>query len=144
MMRITYGQAHRRERVRYDAASQKLIEGLPLLLRCSLLLPLAIAVASAQSEAPRLEDVLEAAGAYVAGYERTLALVAEEEYSQQVTMDRRMLHSDILFIRDETFGWVEFRDVAARDGKPVRDREERLLALFTEPNSDRLKQASGS
>ena len=87
MMRLTYGEAHRRARVRYHAASEKLIEGLSLPLRCSLLLSLAIAVASAQREAPRLEDVLEAAGAYVAGYERTLALVAEKEELAQVTME---------------------------------------------------------
>ena len=67
-------------------------------------------------------------------------LSRKRRYSQQVTMDRQVLHSDILFMRDETFGWVEFRDVAARDGTAVRDREERLLALFTTPNSDRIRQ----
>ena len=54
---------------------------------------------------------------------------------------RRTLRSDILFMQDDRFGWVEFRDVAERDGFPVRDREERLLALFSKPNADRLKQA---
>ena len=46
-------------------------------------------------------------------------------------------------MQDDLFGWVELRDVAASDGVPVRDREARLEALFTKPNSDRLKQAQG-
>lgn len=110
-------------------------------LRCALLMPAAFAVAAAQSEAPRLEDVLRIAGQYVAGYERSLGIVAAEDYSQQVDTYSQSLHSEILFIKDETHGWMEFRDVMVLNGRPVRDREERLLALFTKPNPDRLKQA---
>lgn len=113
----------------------------PWLRPCALVLPMVVGVAAAQTETLRVEDVLQVAGAYVAGYEQTLAFVAEEEYSQQVTLNHRTLHSDILFIRDDTFGWLEFRDVAVRDGTPVRDREERLMALFTKPNPDRLEHA---
>lgn len=112
-----------------------------LLVRCSLVLPVVATMASAQSDEPSLAEVLHVAGAYVAGFERPEALLAEEEYFQQVTHGRRTLRSDILFIKDKAFGWVEFRDVIARDGIPVRDRQERLLALFTNPNPDRLKQA---
>ena len=66
----------------------------------------------------------------------------QEEYTQQGSnQQRQTLRSDILFMQDDGFGWVEFRDVAERDGLPVRDREERLLALFSKPNADRLKQA---
>jgi hypothetical protein len=108
---------------------------------CLVALSMVVGVAAAQNEAPRVEDVLKVAGTYVGVYEKTLAFVAEEEYTQQVALDHRTLHSDILFIRDELFGWLEFRDVARRDGIPVRDREERLLALFTKPNPDRVKQA---
>jgi hypothetical protein len=97
--------------------------------------------ATAQTDVPRLEDLLQVAGAYVAGYEQNLTLVAEEDYSQQVTQKRRTLHSDILITSDHTFGWLEFRDVAVRDGSPMRDHQERLLALFTKPNPDRLTQA---
>ncbi len=39
----------------------------PLLLRYSLVLPMVVAVAAAQSETPRVEDVLQVAGAYVRG-----------------------------------------------------------------------------
>jgi hypothetical protein len=98
-------------------------------------------MASAQIDEPGLAEVLKAAGDFVAGFERNAALVAEESYAQQVDQNRRTLRSDMLFIQDDAFGWVEFRDVAASDGIPVRDRQERLLALFTKPNADRLKQA---
>jgi hypothetical protein len=103
---------------------------------------LAAALPSAQDEEPRVGDILRGAATYVAEYERALAIVGHEEYTQQASgQQRRMLRSDILFMQDDAFGWVEFRDVAERDGSPVRDRGERLLALFSKPNADRLKQA---
>jgi hypothetical protein len=109
---------------------------------CSFVVPLIAAeVVAAQPDTPGLAELLQIAGAYVAGYEQNLALVAEEDYSQQVTLTRRTLHSDILITSDQAVGWVEFRDVASRDGVPVRDRSERLLALFTNPHPDRLTQA---
>ena len=112
-----------------------------LLLPTAVLMLAAAALPAGQAQTPRVEDVLRAAAAYLAGYERTLALVAREEYTQQVNLGRRMLQSDILFMKDEAFGWVEYRDVAVADGRPVRDRESRLLALFNKPNADRVKQA---
>ena len=102
---------------------------------------LLIAVPSAQSGRPGLEDVLSAAGEYVKGYEG-MALVAQEEYTQLAALVRRNLQSDILFMKDDSFGWVEFRDVGLVNGAPVRDRQGRLLTLFTKPNPDRLAQAS--
>lgn len=112
-----------------------------LLSSCTLVLSLAVAASSAQTAASDVAKLLRAAGDYVAGYERALALIAEEDYTQQVFTYRRTLHSDILFMQDEQFGWVEFRDVAASNGTPVRDRQERLLTLFTKPKPDRLAQA---
>jgi len=112
-----------------------------LLLPTAVLILAAAGLPAGQVESPRIEDVLRAAADYLTGYERTLALVAQEEYTQQVTPQRRMLHSDILFMKDEAFGWVEYRDVAAMDRIPVRDREARLLALFSKPNADRLEHA---
>ena len=86
-----------------------------LLLPTAVLMLAAAALPAGQAQAPRLEDVLRAAADYLAGYERTLALVAQEEYTQQVNLGRRILQSDILFMKDEVFGWVEFRDVAVMD-----------------------------
>ena len=111
------------------------------LLPIALLVLAATATAPAQPAAPRVEDVLRAAADYVAGYERTLALVAEESYTQEIFTVRRTLQSDILFMQDGKFGWVEFRDIAAVNARPVRDRQDRLRELFTKPNPDRLKQA---
>ena len=100
-----------------------------------------IAVPAAQSAPPKVADVLRVVGDYVKDYERTLALVAEESYSQQIFTYRQTLQSEMLFMRDDQFGWVEFRDIAAVNARPVRDRQDRLLALFTKPNADRLAQA---
>ena len=109
---------------------------------CCAITALATALPSAQKQELQVGAILRAAASYVAEYERALAIVGEEEYTQQAPgQQRRMLRSDILFMQDDGFGWVEFRDVAERDGFPVRDREDRLLALFSKPNADRLKQA---
>jgi len=109
---------------------------------CCAIAVLATALPSAQGQEIQVGEILRAAASYVAEYERALAIVGQEEYIQQASSQgRRILRSDILFMQDEAFGWVEFRDVAERDGSPVRDREERLLALFSKPNADRLKQA---
>jgi len=109
---------------------------------CWAIAALATALPSAQDQEMPVGEILRRAASYVAEYERELAIVGQEEYTQQAPgQQRRMLRSDILFMQDDGFGWVEFRDVAERDGFPVRDREERLLALFSKPNADRLKQA---
>jgi hypothetical protein len=84
---------------------------------------------------PAVEDVLRAAGRYVAGYERTLtSIVAEEDYTQRLGRSAealtRRLRSDLLLIFDGQFGYVGFRDVFEVDGRPVRDREQRLANLF--------------
>lgn len=111
------------------------------LLSAAVLLLGVTALLAAPAQRPVVEDILRAAGEYVKGYERALALVAEESYTQQVFTNRRTLQSDILFMQDDQFGWMEYRDIAAVDARPVRDRQDRLLALFTKPNADRLAQA---
>src|SRR5690348_4424520 len=102
---------------------------------------LVIARPAAQGGSPSVADVLRAAGEYLKGYERTLALTAQESYTQEFFPDRRTLQSDILFSPDNDFGWVEFRDVAAVNARPVRDRQDRLMELFAKPKADRLAQA---
>ena len=110
------------------------------LLPAAVLLLAATALPAGQTQAPAVADVLRAAGKYVRGYE-DMALVAREDYTQLAAQVRRNLQSEILFMRDEAFGWVEFRDVGLVNGSPVRDRQDRLLTLFTKPNPDRLAQA---
>jgi len=112
----------------------------------------------AAAQKPALADVLERAGEYVAGFERQFSgIVAEEQYVQEVlTFTKRRgcpsnatyssvlncqgqlvspvrteLRSDLLLVRPTgAAGWSEFRDVFEADGRPVRDREERLTKLF--------------
>jgi len=93
-----------------------------------------------------LEALLQRAGAYVAAYERDIpAIVAEEDYTQRFIVEPstevRRLRSDLLRVRDEVAGWVGFRDVFEIDGRPVRDRTDRLAKLFLEPHPDARLQA---
>src|SRR5581483_10523879 len=88
---------------------------------------------------------------YVAAYQqRFVGVVAEETYRQTValrsgydargfareTNQRRDLKSDVLLVRapsgDE---WLQFRDVFEVDGKPVRDRDDRMVQLFLKPQA---------
>jgi hypothetical protein len=104
------------------------------------LVVLAAAPAAAQTppEAPALATVLERAGAYVREFQRQLSgIVAREHYVQKVESyltQRRELVSDLLLVRPiGADRWVQFRDVYEVDGKPVRDRNDRLTKLFLEP-----------
>ncbi len=83
--------------------------------------------------------------AYVAGYQRAFSgLVAEEEYSQQISGRRARTRSDFLLVKVEPAAdyWISFRDVFEVDGKPVRDREDRLKKLFLDnPAIEAVAQA---
>ena len=48
-----------------------------------------------------------------------------------------MLLSDFLLVQVPGEGWLPFRDVFERDGKQVRDREERLAKLFLSESASR-------
>jgi hypothetical protein len=111
-----------------------------------------------------LEQVLARAGAYVQKFEQTFSsVVAEERYRQKVmipdaapapppgrlmgprdfTTERRELKSDFLLVRSDRFPeWVPFRDVFEVNGKPVRERENRLVKLFLEQPDSAFEQAT--
>ena len=90
----------------------------------------------------RIDTVLVAAAAYLTQYEREVtAIVAEEHYLQEAGRQKRRLRSDLLILRDGEQGWIEFRDVYEVDGRPIRDREQRLVALFQKPGPNPLDQA---
>jgi hypothetical protein len=97
-------------------------------------------VHSQESARPDLASILRDAANYLEQYERQIpAVTAQEDYLQ--TLDdgtrirgRRLL-SEFLILADPS-GWVEFRDVFEVDGAKVRDRDERLVRLFTGPNAD--------
>jgi hypothetical protein len=112
----------------------------------------------AAAQAPdQLDAVLDKAGDYVTTYERTfVGLVAEETYRQdargrsstdsrgfavEAPTQRRDLRSDLLLVRAPAGDrWIEFRDVFEVDGKPVRDRAERLARLFLQPSASAQRQ----
>ena len=52
-----------------------------------------------------------------------------------------VLVSDFLLVQVPGQGWLPFRDVFERDGKQVRNREERLAALFLSGSRSALDQA---
>jgi hypothetical protein len=101
-----------------------------------------------------LASVLARAATYVANYRKQLSgIVAEEQYTQDERLaptaalspqgrtgtTHRELKSDFLLVpAPGADGLVEFRDVFEVDGKPVRDRENRLARLFLQrsPTAD--------
>ncbi len=91
---------------------------------------------------PSIKDVLTRTAAYVAEFQRRLSgIVAEEQYSQvahasPLTETMRVsLRSDLVLVKPtDANEWAQFRDVFEVDGRPVRDREDRLTKLFLEPS----------
>lgn len=105
----------------------------------------ALAVGAETTAAQAVDVVVAHAGEYLAAFQRDVAgVVLEEKYLQQavarVTVAREM-RSDLAVMADPTQGWIEFRDVFEVDGRPVRDRENRVVDLFANPRPDSLDQA---
>jgi len=111
--------------------------------------------ATVTAQEPSFDVVLARAGAYVVEFQKQLAgIVAEEQYEQRTsnrsmstfrsTAQRpmaRALKSDLLLLRPEgSDRWIQFRDVFEVDGRPVRDRDERLMKLFLQPSSSTASQ----
>jgi hypothetical protein len=92
------------------------------------------------------EDLAPRATQYVEGFLSGFSsIVAEEHYVQEDTTSRRRreLKSDFLLVKVPGSGGLnQFRDVFEVDGKPVRDRDERLVKLFVEPRNDAMAQAA--
>ncbi len=109
----------------------------------------------ASAQPPSLETILARAGAYVVEFQRQLSgVVAEERYVQDVRyplttgagknpfrISHRELKSDLLMVKPVGGDrWLQFRDVFDVDGKPVRDRNERLMQLFLSPSGSSAAQ----
>ncbi len=105
---------------------------------------------------PELDLILERACDYVAAFFNDFsAAVAEEEYVQTAFTEpvpglvgagktgRRVLRSDFLLVRrPDNEQLMPFRDVFEVDGRPVRDRQERLQKLFLEKPASAMADAS--
>jgi hypothetical protein len=114
-----------------------------------------LVAAPVAAQTPALDAVLAKAGAYVVEFQRQLSgVVAEEKYVQNVRypltssatsnpfrITHRELTSDLLMVKPIGGDrWLQFRDVFNVDGKPVRDRNERLMQLFLAPSSSSAAQ----
>ena len=108
---------------------------------------------------PSLDPLLSSVGAYITRFvSEFVDLIGEERYTQDVVAGgsllarptapatgptHRELKSDFLIVRtDGPLEWVSFRDVYEVDGKPVREREERLSKLFSQPAATAMEQAA--
>lgn len=116
------------------------------------------ASAGARLQTPEVDAVLDKAAEYVSAYKRDfVGVVADETYRQEVRggqagtdlrgfpIDapgrKRDLKSDVLLVRaPDGDHWMQFRDVFEVDGKPVRDRTDRLAKLFLQPSRSVEKQ----
>jgi hypothetical protein len=102
-----------------------------------------------------LDALLPRAGAYVRQFEKDLgSVVAEELYQQDIrpsgsgpngaqrqSSGGTVLRSDFLLVQVDGQGWLPFRDVFERDGKALRDRQDRLAELFLSKSRGALEQA---
>jgi hypothetical protein len=115
----------------------------------------AIALGGATAEADEaaetpLDVILKRAGEYVLRYGESFRnLTAEEKYKQWETGPAiyghrrrvRMLRSDIVFVRTPgALPWASFRDVFEVDGRPTREREQRLQRLLVAPTESSRAQ----
>ena len=116
----------------------------------------ALAPQTGRAQAPSLIDVLALATDYVDQLDDQLSgIVSEERYEQRsrtlescgfgdYDVRRRVLRSDFLLIRPEGeerhYG---FRDVFEVNGRPVRDRQERLTTLFLDTSVSAERQIRG-
>ena len=89
-----------------------------------------------------VQRLLARAADYVSGYQREYSmLVAEERYVQRTRTEQQTLRSDLLLVRPPGLdAWVSFRDVFEVNGRPVRDREDRLKRLFLDGSPEALAQ----
>ena len=104
-----------------------------------------------------VSSLVDRAGAYVESFQRDFgSMVAEERYEQAIRQNiaigtrvvrggsgpgQTVLVSDFLLVQVPGQGWLPFRDVFERDGQKIRDREERLAALFLTGSRTAFDQA---
>lgn len=99
----------------------------------------------AVSQDNKTEELMAKSAAYIARFvDQFSNVVAEETLVQETTIPRRKrtMRSDFLLVRyPGDTQWQAFRDVAEVDGKPVRDKEDRLTKLFLEPSANAVRRA---
>jgi hypothetical protein len=106
-----------------------------------ILVAVTLACASIQlaAQEPSANDLMTKVGAYAAAYgEKSSVVVAQETYTQQVTIEGAAdivrpikLVAEFAIVKLQGGGWTGFRDVVEYNGEPVRDRKDRLVSLLT-------------
>ena len=104
-------------------------------------------------QTPLVAAVVRRAGEYVTRFAQAFSnVVTEEHYVQNVSAGvpsgmlrgggQRDLRADLLLIRVGGIAeWQPFRDVFEVGGAPVRDRDERLAKLFSQPTNALIARA---
>jgi hypothetical protein len=111
------------------------------------------APATCSAQSPNVDTVLALASRYIGDFVgRFSNVVTEERYIQETSSTnprsgqngrRRELKSDFLLVAPfDNTDYIPFRDVFEVDGSPVRDRQQRLAALFLKPSATALDQAN--
>src|SRR5262245_28936191 len=104
-----------------------------------------VVVQRSEAQDSKVEELMAKTAAYVATFVDAFSnVVAEETLIQETTIPRRKrtMRSDYLLVRyPGDSQWQSFRDVAEVDGKPVRDKEERITKLFLEPAQGATRRA---
>jgi hypothetical protein len=130
-------------------------KAVPVRLAVVAITALAVQMLRAADE-PSLDLVVKRVAAYVTSYGPQLAtIVAEEHYRQWVETEpgtvvvpslgrtRREIKSDFALTRlGDGHTWVAFRDAFEVDGAPLRDREDRLVALLSSGTDQAWRQAA--
>jgi hypothetical protein len=111
------------------------------------------------SAAADVSALVERAVTYVERFQENFgSVVSEERYEQRLRRipiagntsvqprggggpQETTLVSDFLLVEVKGEGWLPFRDVFERDGKPVRDREARLATIFLKGGRNAFEQA---
>lgn len=109
--------------------------------------PVAASVASYSTPAKTVEELLQRVGRYCLEYGEQMSLViGVERYAQWMQNEdaprpvAKTLVSEFALVRGKG-DWDGFRDVDEVDGKPVPDRRDRLLKLFTESPASAMEQS---
>jgi hypothetical protein len=95
------------------------------------------------AQEPSANDLMAKVGAYAAAYgEKSAVVVAQETYTQQVTVEGAAdvvrpikLVAEFAIVRLQGGGWTGFRDVVEYNGEKVQDRRDRLVSLLTSPSA---------
>jgi hypothetical protein len=115
----------------------------------TLLVAVAIALGAGQPARTQSVDINELRARVAAQALRFITqfsdVVSEEEYDQRFTISKRKrsLKSDFMLVAypGRTELVMMFRDVREVDGKPVRDKQDRITKLFLEPFNNAIRRA---